>query len=234
MDLIPRRAAAVAALFGTLIAMVASSAAWASEFPRGDEGYHSYTELTTEIGAVAALHPDIVTVFSIGKSFQGRDIWAAKVSDNVRIDEPEPEVLFDGGTHSDEHMSVEMTLHILHWLADGYGRDSRITNIVNNREIWIVFLVNPDGAEYDISGRLLPLVAEELTADARHPRDRHGPEPELRLSLGRRRAHERRPLRPDISRSIRLLGARDASDAHLPRQPRGQRPATDPGSHLIP
>ena len=85
MDLIPRRAAAVAALFGTLIAMVANSAAWASEFPRGDEGYHSYTELTTEIGAVAALHPDIVTVFSIGKSFQGRDIWAAKVSDNVRV-----------------------------------------------------------------------------------------------------------------------------------------------------
>jgi len=146
-----RRAAAVAALFGTLLAMVASSVASASEFPRGQEGYHSYTELTAEIGAVAATHPDIVRVSSIGKSFEGRDIWAAKVSDNVTIDENEPEILFDGGTHADEHMSVEMTLHILHWLADGYGRDSRITNIVDNREIWIVFLVNPDGAEYDIA-----------------------------------------------------------------------------------
>ena len=45
-----------------------------------------------------------------------------------------------------------MTLHILHWLVDGYGTVPRITNIVNSREIWIVFTVNPDGAEYDISG----------------------------------------------------------------------------------
>ena len=37
------------------------------------------------------------------------------------VDEPEPEVLFDGLTHADEHMGLEMTLAILHWLADGYG-----------------------------------------------------------------------------------------------------------------
>ena len=45
-----------------------------------------------------------------------------------------------------------MTLHILHWLVDGYGTDARITNLVNTREIWIVFAVNPDGAEFDIGG----------------------------------------------------------------------------------
>ena len=60
--------------------------------------------------------------------------------------------MFDGTHHSDEHMGTEMTLHILHWLVDGYGTVPRITNIVNSREIWIVFTVNPDGAEYDISG----------------------------------------------------------------------------------
>ena len=38
------------------------------------------------------------------------------------------------------------------WLAEGYGTDTRITNIVNTREIWIVFAVNPDGAEYDLTG----------------------------------------------------------------------------------
>ena len=74
------------------------------------------------------------------------------MSDNVAIDEAEPEVLFDGGTHSDEHMGVEMTLRIFHWLVDGYGSDPRITSIVNTREVWIVFIVNPDGVEYDISG----------------------------------------------------------------------------------
>src|SRR4051812_48411824 len=135
----PPRAASMAAVLATLLALVATSVTSASEFPPGKEGYHSYTELGADIAAVAAAHPDIVSVFSIGKSFQGRDIWAAKVSDNVGIDEREPEVLFDGGTHSDEPMSVEMTLRIFHWLADGYGLDSRITSIVNSREVWIVF-----------------------------------------------------------------------------------------------
>ena len=60
--------------------------------------------------------------------------------------------MFDGNIHADEHMATEMTLHILHWLVNGYGTDARITSIVNTREIWIVFMVNPDGVEYDISG----------------------------------------------------------------------------------
>jgi carboxypeptidase T len=122
----------------------------AREFPPGWEGYHTYPEMRAEVLAVAAAHPDIVEPFSIGTSYQGREIWAAKVSDNVVVDEPEPEVLFDGLHHADEHMGLEMTLRILHWLADGYGTDDRITRIVNSREIWIVFAVNPDGAQFDI------------------------------------------------------------------------------------
>jgi carboxypeptidase T len=122
----------------------------ATEFPKGFEGYHSYTELSSEIATVAAAHPNIVSLFSIGKSYKGRELWTVKVSDNVGVDEAEPEVLFDGTHHADEHMGVEMTLKIFHWLVDGYGSVPRITNIVNTREVYIVFLVNPDGAEYDI------------------------------------------------------------------------------------
>ncbi|HUQ43521.1 MAG TPA: M14 family zinc carboxypeptidase [Candidatus Limnocylindria bacterium] len=142
-----RRAAVPIAL--TLAAVLAQPVA-ASEFPAGWEGYHTYAELSAEVSAVAATHPDIVSRFSIGKSYKGRDIWAVKVSDNVAVDEPEPEVLFDGGHHADEHMSVEMTLRILHWLADGYGTDARVTSLVDAREVWIVFNLNPDGSEFDI------------------------------------------------------------------------------------
>ena len=128
----------------------ATSATTPLDFPKGWEGYHTYAEVGADVAAVAAAHPDIVQQFSIGTSYEGRQLWAAKISDDVAVDENEPEVLFDGGTHSDEHMGVEMTLHILHWLADGYGHDARITRLVNTREIWIVFSVNPDGAAYDI------------------------------------------------------------------------------------
>ncbi len=146
------RPRATAAMLGVLLVLTTAPVATATEFPAGHTGYHSYTEMTAEVAAVATAHPSIVSRFSIGKSYKGRDIWAVKISDSVGVDEAEPEVMFDGTTHSDEHMGTEMTLHILHWLVDGYGTDARITNIVNTREIWIVFTVNPDGAEYDISG----------------------------------------------------------------------------------
>ena len=151
-----RRSRTLAPILAAALALVATTVtttvATATEFPVGREGYHSYTEVTTEVAAVAAAHPDIVSLFSIGTSYQGRQLWAVKISDNVGVDEPEPEVLFDGTHHADEHMATEMTLHIMHWLVDGYGIDPRITKIVNSREVWIVFLMNPDGAEYDISG----------------------------------------------------------------------------------
>jgi carboxypeptidase T len=149
------RARSGAVLLGLALVLpiaAAVPAGVAADFPAGRTGYHTYAEMVADVAATANAHPDIVRRFSIGKSYQGRTIWAVKISDNVAIDENEPEVLFDGLTHSDEHMGLEMTLHIMHWLANGYGHDTRITNIVNSREIWIVLAVNPDGAEYDISG----------------------------------------------------------------------------------
>lgn len=123
------------------------------EFPTGASGYHTYPEMADEVAAVATEHPDIVRRFSIGRSLQGRELWAVKISDNVTTDEAEPEVLFDGLHHGDEHMSLEMTLAILHWLTDGYMADApRIRALVNGREIYIVFALNPDGATYDIAG----------------------------------------------------------------------------------
>jgi hypothetical protein len=133
-------------------ALATPASAAAADFPSGWRGYHTYAEMSADVLAVATAHPDIVERFSIGKSYGGRTIWAVKISDHVAVDENEPEVLFDGLTHSDEHMGLEMTLHIMHWLVDGYGTDTRITNLVNTREIWIILAVNPDGAEYDISG----------------------------------------------------------------------------------
>jgi carboxypeptidase T len=147
----PRRSRAAAALAGLALLLLVPGTALA-DFPRGFEGYHTYAEVGTLTKAVADAHPDIVRRFSIGKSYQGRELWAMKISDNVATDENEPEVLFDGGHHADEHMGVEMVLKIMTWLVNGYGHDTRITNIVNGREIYLLFNVNPDGSEADIAG----------------------------------------------------------------------------------
>jgi carboxypeptidase T len=121
-------------------------------FPSGYRGYHTYAQMVADVSAMARAHPDLVDLFSIGRSFQGATLLAARVSQDVRVDHGRPEALFDGLHHGLEHMSLEMTLQILHWLVDGYGRDPSITRLLQTRAVDIVFAVNPDGAMYDIQG----------------------------------------------------------------------------------
>lgn len=144
-----RRVAPLVALIVCLGAALGPLAEHAGAFPSYDAGYHTYAEMRSDINAVAAAHPTIVRIFSIGRSYAGRELWAAKVSDNVGTDEAEPEILLDGGHHAREHISVEMTLRALHHLADGYGSNAATTRRVNATETWIVFNLNPDGSEYD-------------------------------------------------------------------------------------
>jgi hypothetical protein len=118
-------------------------------FPPADSAYHDYAEMLTELQQAAADHPTIFQLFSLGQSYEGREIWAGKISDNVTLDEDEPEVLFTHHQHAREHLTVEMALYTLQTLTDEYGVTQQITDLVNSREVWMVFDVNPDGGEYD-------------------------------------------------------------------------------------
>ena len=148
-----RGLALVAAIVGVLGATAAPAAAGApADFPAKDSRYHNYPEMVAEIQAVAAAHPALVHLFSIGKSYQGRELWAAKVSDNVGTDENEPETMIVAAHHGDEHLSVEQGLYLFKALANDYGTDVRVKKLVDSREIWFIFMLNPDGAQFDLTG----------------------------------------------------------------------------------
>ncbi|MGW7459810.1 M14 family metallopeptidase [Streptomyces sp. NPDC054797] len=121
------------------------------DFPSADSKYHNYAEATAEINQRIAQYPSIMTKQVIGKSYQGRDLIAIKISDNAATDEAEPEVLFTHHQHAREHLTVEMALYLLNEFGSKYGTDARVTNAVNGREIWIIPDLNPDGGEYDIA-----------------------------------------------------------------------------------
>ncbi|MEU9664838.1 M14 family metallopeptidase [Streptomyces bobili] len=121
------------------------------DFPSADSRYHNYAEMNAEIDQRIAAYPNIISKRVIGTSYQGRNIVAIKISDNVGTDEAEPEVLFTHHQHAREHLTVEMALYLIRELGAGYGTDSRVTSMVDNREIWIVPDLNPDGGEYDIA-----------------------------------------------------------------------------------
>jgi carboxypeptidase T len=123
----------------------------ATAFPSGDSAYHDYNEMVAELEQAAAKHPDIFSLFSIGTSYEGRTIWAGRISDNAKTDEDEPEVLFTHHQHAREHLTVEQALYTLRILTDEYKTNPVITNLVDHRELLMVFDMNPDGGEYDIA-----------------------------------------------------------------------------------
>ncbi|MBD3368629.1 MAG: T9SS type A sorting domain-containing protein [Candidatus Eisenbacteria bacterium] len=112
--------------------------------------FHTYSEMIDFIDDLHADYPLITTAReSIGASWEGRAIWAIKISDNPDVDESEPEVFFDGMHHAREPMSLEVQLHYMTWLCSNYGTDPEATFLVDNREIWFVPVVNPDGFVYN-------------------------------------------------------------------------------------
>jgi murein tripeptide amidase MpaA len=111
-------------------------------------GYHTFPEIEAELSAIAAAHPDICQLYSIGQSWESRELWVMKVSDNPTQNESEPEVYINGGIHAREWIADEVPLYYLNWLVDNYGTDTQATWLVDNRQIYISPCVNPDGLVY--------------------------------------------------------------------------------------
>jgi len=121
------------------------------DFPKEDAAYHNYTELTSRLQDLAKTYPQTSRLFSIGKSIEGRDLWAVEISGNLKEANTLPAIVFMGGHHAREHLSVELPIHYIEYLLEEYSKNnSRIVNLVNSRDIFIIPAVNPDGLEYDI------------------------------------------------------------------------------------
>jgi len=107
--------------------------------------YPTYQEYIDFMDEFAADYPDICKVISIGTSVQGRALLAVKISDNVNEQEAEPEFLYTSSIHGDETTGYVLMLHLIDYLLSNYGIDPRITEMVDNMEIYINPLANPDG-----------------------------------------------------------------------------------------
>jgi len=113
-------------------------------------GYMTLSEINTALDIIIADHPDIVsTKVDIGQTLEGRTMWAVKISDNPNVDEDETEVLFTSAIHAREVITPLVLLNVIDSLTDKYPTDAYIQHLVNNREIWFVLVVNPDGYYYN-------------------------------------------------------------------------------------
>ena len=104
--------------------------------------YEGYVDLMYQF---ETNHPGLCDVFSIGTSIEGRQLLFAKISCNVNTEEGEARVLYTSSMHGDETTGYVLMLHLIDYLLSNYNSVDKVTNMVDNLEIWINPLANPDG-----------------------------------------------------------------------------------------
>ena len=113
-------------------------------------GFFTLNEIYARLDSMSVLYPNIITPkFQIGTSIENRPIYAVKISDNPNINEAEPQVLIDALIHAREPAGMMAVMYYMYYLLENYGTDPEVTYLVNNREIYFIPCMNPDGYEYN-------------------------------------------------------------------------------------
>ncbi len=113
---------------------------------RLDPVYHTYKEIIDELNKLKSQYPELMKLQKIGETSQLKQpIWAVKISDNAKIEEDEPAILFSGCIHSDELAGAEICMTLIHYLLTNYVNDSRAKSWVDENEIWFIPVINVDG-----------------------------------------------------------------------------------------
>jgi hypothetical protein len=150
--------------------------------------YYTYEKMTNFLSELRDSHSHIMSLNSIGNTYEGRDIWMVKLSDNVDSDEDEPEVLLMGAHHGNEKPSYEVLIYFIQHIVGNYSKENtdndgdgltnediidgfdndedglidedpsedRVRDVINNTEIYIIPMVNPDGVEAGIRKNRAP------------------------------------------------------------------------------
>ncbi|OUL33464.1 carboxypeptidase [Nostoc sp. 106C] len=116
--------------------------------------YYRYEDLTSILHSYAEEFPHLIRIESIGKSYEGRDIWLLTVSNFATgSDQEKPALWVDGNIHAVELAPSIVCLYLLQTLVTGYGTHSDITRCLDTRTFYICPRVNPDGAEWALADK---------------------------------------------------------------------------------
>lgn len=144
--------------------------------------YHDHDAMTAHLHALADAYPNLCTLTSIAKSFQGRDVWFMTITNpDTGPALEKPGFYIDAQIHAEEHATSATALYACWYLLTKYGEDEEVTRLVDTQVFYIIPRVNPDGAHYAMTapyhpwcgnGRFLPgedriegLIPQDLTGD---------------------------------------------------------------------
>ncbi|PIQ08768.1 MAG: hypothetical protein COW71_10025 [Ignavibacteriales bacterium CG18_big_fil_WC_8_21_14_2_50_31_20] len=113
-------------------------------------GNYTLKEVWEKIDEMISNYPNLISVKdSIGASLENRPIYAVKISDNPNINEDEPEVLYTALIHAREPESMMQMFYFMYYLLENYGTEAEVTYLIDNREMYFIPVINPDGYAYN-------------------------------------------------------------------------------------
>lgn len=129
------------------------SLVWCLEISTRSDGvqissYTHYDNLTELLKSYVGKFPNLTKLHDVGQSVEGRTLWALQVTDNVNEQEAgEPMFKYVGNMHGNEPVGRQILIYLIEYLLNNYGKVDRVTNLVNNVNIFIMPSANPDGFE---------------------------------------------------------------------------------------
>ncbi len=110
--------------------------------------YHPYDEVNAFLRKWAADYANIVDLYSVGKSFEGRDIWQITITNkSTGKDTDKPAMFIEGNRHSGEVTAAESALWFAWHILTNYGKDAAVTKLVDTKALYVRVKNNPDGSE---------------------------------------------------------------------------------------
>ncbi len=139
------------AIQATAILSISTGCAFAQSFHSGQvdlrfDRFYNYQPMTDALKALAKAYPNLLTLESIGKSSEGRDLWLMTINNpKTGSDRDKPAMYIDANVHGNEVQGAEVCLYTIWFLTRNYGHIDKITELVDERTFYILPSVNPDG-----------------------------------------------------------------------------------------
>uniref|UniRef100_A0A672T2F1 Carboxypeptidase D-like n=1 Tax=Sinocyclocheilus grahami TaxID=75366 RepID=A0A672T2F1_SINGR len=117
------------------------------------KGYYNYADMTDRLQRFSQKYAHICSLVSIGQSVEGRELWVSRITTSPTADVPgKPRFKYVGNIHGDEALSRQLLVYLIEYLLTQYGRDVRVTELVDRTDIYIMTSMNPDGFERAVEG----------------------------------------------------------------------------------
>ncbi|XP_046724721.1 carboxypeptidase D, b isoform X1 [Silurus meridionalis] len=114
--------------------------------------YQNYEALSLRLQRLAEKHPHICSLVSAGRSAEARELWVMRIAASTRNISDLPRFRYVGNIHGDDMLSRQLLIYLIDYLLTHYGADPRVTDLIDNTDIYIIPSVNPDGLEKAVEG----------------------------------------------------------------------------------